>query len=375
MKKVLIGAVDRARVLEYRATRTTRLVNAIRAGQIKAPPPVLDALVKILPPEPEDAGSDEDEEDDVPRRRRRRTRVDANAESDLDVLARFLRNGIRDERLAAASCIAYAASILRRPSGPCDSFLLLYSNRETVAELKAGFDAAISEEIPEIQRDLLKAFPVIRLGGDELLPDFVKLLSAPQAEVQQAAVDAMRDLSSDRVSGAVKDIVVLLKTPVPSVRSSACVTLEWLGPDAVQAVPSLVDYVRDASELDRLVATRALVVIDPNGMELLKVSDRASRDALIESLRQIDEGGRDLRRLLPALWTEADRRAAETPVRRMKPIEIARILDCDSKTVGRLVKKKELHILGREGQKRSLVYLVTDEELVRVKAARLGNAH
>ena len=223
-------------------------------------------------------------------------------------------------------------------------------------------------------RNLVNAFPVLRFGGDELLPDFVRLLSAEQGDVRKAAVEAIRHLSPDRASGAVSDIARLLADPMKDVRLAAYKTLGWLGPDAMEAVPALLDHVRGDNEPGvRLAAAGALAEIDPNGTELLKVSDRAIRDALIERLRQLNEVGRELRRLLPLLWIEADRRTAERPIRRMKPIEIARTLDCDSKTVGRMVKKKELHILGREGQRRGLVYLLTDEELDRVKAARVEN--
>jgi hypothetical protein len=360
-------------VASWRRGRIAGLVDAISSGVVKAPQSVLKALEEALFPKPQDSAHDKmggQPEQEKP------ASPTASAGSDIDVLAQFFKSGSWEERIGAASCIAYSVKTFSASPGPDFRPVRLYLKDETPALLRGALTAASSDEIPEVQRDLLNAFTILKFGGDELFPVFRRLFSAPHAEVRVAAIFAIRTFGIDRAAGTIKDFIGLLADPMKDVRLAVCDTLVWLGPDAVQAIPALLDRVRADREPDvELAAARALTVIDPSGMELLKVSDRATRDALIEGLRQLDKVGRTLRRLLLPLWIEADRRAAEKPVRRMKPIEIAHTLDCDSKTVRRMIERKELHILGQEGQKRSLVYLVTDEEVERIKAARLGNTH
>jgi hypothetical protein len=153
----LARARQLALATEWSSARKAQLVNAIESGEVLAPESVLAALKKIVPPE-----------------RKRLPRASGAIESDLDILAEFVHGGTKEERIGAASCIAYVAKVFRAPPTPHSPNLLRYSSPQTVGLLKAALDNSDSETIPEVQRDLLKAFPVLRFGGDELLPVFVK---------------------------------------------------------------------------------------------------------------------------------------------------------------------------------------------------------
>jgi len=221
----------------------------------------------------------------------------AIAETDFDALARLVRDGNRQERIGAACCIAnLAKDAMPLPGFPDDT---MFCTGDTTDLLKTGLVKAISSKEHEVQRDLLKAFPRLRFGGDEIFPLLVKLLSATYEEVQEAAAIALRCLGIDKSSSAWEPLAKMLQG-VPAVAVAACGTLAWLGSDALLAVPALVDCICDPriTQKVQIAAAKALAAIDPEGVCLLKTTDQARRNAVIETLRHAQEAGRSLRRLL-----------------------------------------------------------------------------
>jgi HEAT repeat protein len=319
--------------------RADSLVRSIKSGKIEASPAIIKALKEVAVPSP--------------------------SQTECDVLAPLLLTGDRDERIQAASCLAHVARIVEPQ--PESVFRLsrewwqTYSKDDTATTIKDGLTKAVSDKILEIQRDLLKAFPVLRFGGAELLPVFVKLLSAEQEEVRRAAVLAIGVMGIDLAATVVGDIEVLLSDPVTTVRSAVCELLTFLGHDAVRAVPALVDRIEvdDFADVRRL-AVRAIVAIDSDGAALSKIKNQAKRGTIIEALTHLGADGRQLRHRLPVLWAEED---ARDPGLWMSIPEIAEKIVCDVRTLRRRIRDNTVRPHDKRGEGRATKYLVTNEDL------------
>ena len=345
-------------VTSWRRSRIAGLVDAISSGAVKAPESVLKALREALIPKPQDSARDDT--GGQPEQKKPASPT-ASVESDIDVLAQSFKNGSREEQIGAAACIAYAIKALSISPGPDFHPTRLYLSNETPALLRGALTAADSDAIPEVQRDLLKAFPVLKFGGNELLPVFKRLLRAQHADVQIAVITAIRALGIDQAAGIVKELINLLADSVQSVQIAICETLAWLGTDAAQAISTLLDHVRDDGKPDvRLAAARALTVIDRNGIALSKIKNQDKRESLITALALLGKDGRQLRQLLPALWAKDD---ASFPARWMSIPKIAEATGLGETTLRREINKKVIRPHDKKGEGKGTRYLVTDADL------------
>lgn len=360
----VLGNVARARkralLLQWQHSRTESLVHAIVAGTLRAPQSVLAALKGLLPAEQVDTASNSDDDQDGPKRRRHVPTPELT-ESDLDVLSRFLCRGNREERIGAACCIVRFAETFRMPPG--FAYLSLPFYAEPHNSLTAGLEGAVRDDIPEVQRDLLKVFPHLQFGGDELLPTFVELLSSAQEEVQEVAAIAIRSLGIDRAQTARHELARMLDRP-PRVAIAACETLASFGRDAALAVPPLVDCIHDTkiSKETRIAATMALTTIDPEGKALSAIKNKAKRNAIIEALSHIAENGRRLRRLLPLRWAKHDK---DHPAKWLSIPQIAKKIACSESTLRRSISRGRICPHEKRGTGKSTQYLVTREDVKR----------
>jgi hypothetical protein len=346
------GNVARAKrkrfALESTYSRTANLIDAIKSKKVRAPQSVLAALNKILPLQPEDT----DEGEEGVSKRRKRIVPEGAVNADVDLLVHFLLKGDKDERIGAASCIAHIAEIYTAPP---------FNSNKMKASLRACLSGAISDDLHEVQRDLFKAFPHLHFGDSELLPVFVKLLSAQHDEVQEAAAVAIRSLGVDLAWTAWAELAQMLDR-TPRVAVAACETLAWLGMEATRAVPALVDCIHNAKAHQevRIAATRALTAIDSKGKALSKIKSQAKRGSLIKILSCLGEDGRQLRRLLPRRWAKDD---DSDEAKWMSLPEIAKKTETSETTLRRKINESKISTHDKRGTGKSTRYLVTEADL------------
>ena len=347
------GNATRARGLraiqEEQRRRVAFLLYAVRSGKVEAPKSVQAAIRAVC-------------------RRQRSPETSWVIDRVLAALATSVRRGTREERTGAASCITHLAKVCTRPLTQ-DCPTLRYGDPDTLDSLKATLCDAKSDDLPEVQRALLKAFLVFRFGGDELFPVFVRLLVSGEGDVRKAAILAIRELGIDLAAGAVKEFADLLTDPIKSVRVAACEALQWLKADAVPAVPALVDFLHGTAESDlRVLAARALVAIDPKGRALSKIKSPVKRESLIEAFSRLGEPGRQLRRLLPPRWVKDD---AAHPAEWMSVPEIAEKekTGIPESTLRRRIADSTIRPHDERGTGKGHEYLVTEADLETWKQA------
>jgi hypothetical protein len=355
----ILGNVAKARdwafIKAEEGRRIAQLIRAIETGAVRAPASVLSALREMASCKPR-SGQDEDAKAGIPKVRACPSLAIGLI---LDRLADFVHQSGREERIGAASCIAYLAEAFRTPLVP-DCPKLDYCSPKAGALLKAVLSDPSSGETPEVQRDLLKALPVFRFGGNELFPVLVQLLRSQEAEVRKSAVFAIREFGVDLAAGEVLEFAKLLKDPMETVRRAACEILKWLRADAVPAVPAIVDFLHDSGESDQcILAVEALLAVDPKGKALSKVKNQANRDAIILALSRIGESGRLLRQQLPRRWEKDD---VEHPGKWMSIPEIATAIGMPKTTLRHKIGVK-IHPHDKDGKGKGTKYLVTETDL------------
>ena len=284
------------------------------------------------------------------------------AEPVVNLLARFVRDGTREERIGAAYCIAHFVNTPLR-----DYMVPPLSTPRRFPHSLQVLPRRFPDNIPEVQRDLLKAVSRFQLDGDELISMLVTLLSVPQDEVQEAAVAAISTLGVNRAWTLRTELVTLLDAP-PRVAIPACDTLAWLGPESVCAVPKLVNCILNAhtDRQVRIAATRALVAIDPRGKALSEIRNRAERDTIIAALSHLDQVGRQLRQLLPRRWAKVNK---TDPGEWMSLPQIAERINCPERTLRRRIQDRTLCPRDKRGAGKATEYLITRDDLKRWRIA------
>jgi HEAT repeat protein len=146
-------------------------------------------------------------------------------------------------------------------------------------------------DVPGIERALLDAVrgpdEDVRVDIIALLPEVgrrVAVLSALReaikdqaARVRKAAIEAISKLGPRLASGAVEELAQALGDGTEDVRDAAVAALQFLGEDATNAIPPLIDLLfRERDSAKRIAILRALLAIDSaQSMVLPAIENRA----------------------------------------------------------------------------------------------------
>jgi HEAT repeat protein len=119
-------------------------------------------------------------------------------------------------------------------------------------------------------------------------------------QLASAAQETLRACGQGPASAALGCLIQLLQRDEAALCQAACVTLGWLGIDALPAIKPLVDIVvGDAPESVRIEAAKALAAIDPEGQYVLQaLPNRQQLAPLIQHLAVPGEAVSILRRSL-----------------------------------------------------------------------------
>jgi HEAT repeat protein len=134
-------------------------------------------------------------------------------------------------------------------------------------------------------------------GYKAALAYLTRALKDPQPPIRLWALENVKELGVDVASGLVPDLLGLLDDEEDAVRMKVLSALEWLGPEAREAVRRILEVaVNDRAESTREAATRALLAIDSERVWVVPaLRDTSERDRLVAELRLLGEAGRRLR--------------------------------------------------------------------------------
>ena len=259
--------------------------------------------------------------------------------TEIDVLASFLERSDPNLAVAAAKWIDHQAQTFERTAhSGCSTWWL---NSETPGRLLT----ALSNENAQIRWHLLRAHRVLRFGEPRrVLPVLLDRLEDFEHEAfPLAALRAIQALGVDLAFEAVERIAPLADDSSPEVRSAIYRFLEWLGPDAISALPMLVSRIV-AERINKGLlkeATAALVAVQPDQSALVELITPENRQVLIESLQDFGESGRALRRAIGFRTTEripeqqAETSSEADDLQWLKQTQIAKIIGKSARTVRR----------------------------------------
>jgi hypothetical protein len=170
------------------------------------------------------------------------------------------------------------------------SLCVLFSLLSVVALLAADRPAGSAEQAPDKQALADEATKLVGQLGDD---SFTVREAATKrlAEIGRPAVAALREgLKSsdpeirirarrilDAIKSSVANLIEDLKDKDPAVRKEAAQELETMGAAAKEAVPALVDAVKDKDEDAREAAIVALLAIDPENKALADAAPAKAR--------------------------------------------------------------------------------------------------
>lgn len=245
-------------------------------------------------------------------------------QTEIDALAGLLGGADHALSVAAAQWIDHQAQSFHRVGHPGESTWWL--SPLTVARLVAS----LSSRHPQVRWHLLSAYPVLQFGEpSQVLPVLLdRLADREPHKFPLAALRAIQTLGIDLVSGAIGRLSPLANDSDPKVRSEMYRLLDWLGSEAVEAVPLLVNrIVMEAGQASlRREATLALIALEPSHETILEAINPENREAIIQALREVGETGRKIRQSLnstlvasmPAPHTElASPQIEDTPTPQM----------------------------------------------------------
>jgi HEAT repeat protein len=172
----------------------------------------------------------------------------------------------------------------------------------------------IGDEQPEVRaaEAALRSLPPDELSqASGVVSALVSMIRDPQPEVRTAAIEGLQTTTPDTACVAVPALMRALEDPDASVRCAAISTLQWLGTEAIRAVPVLVNIVLCGSERVVCVsAVRALGVIDPGYVltspRLEVIKGEGARDRLVKLLSAAGPETRSLRQALSTRWVKEE---------------------------------------------------------------------
>ena len=130
-----------------------------------------------------------------------------------------------------------------------------------------------------------------------------------------------------------------LADPVSDVRRVACRVLGELAEDGSRALPVLIKLATDGEASDRRAAGAAIVLVDPIGAEIGACGlDRQQRDRLLDTLSDLGEPARGLRRCIEKRLNTSDQTVDQTQLQSPAPSTTASRLD--EHLAGALTKKQ-----------------------------------
>jgi len=177
---------------------------------------------------------------------------------------------------------------------------------------------ALRDKVPEIRRTAAHCLSRCSVKDPEKTKVFTaveKAIHDPDTSVSKATMEALRPLGPDIASAAVPSLIKMLKGSA-DVQQEAIKTLAWLGCDATEAIPALIDLIRKHAADDIAIeAGKALLAIDPDGRLLLdymgKAQGKTARKTLLTALRMIGPAAGSLRRQLQEQWRRNKKGATE----------------------------------------------------------------
>ena len=147
-------------------------------------------------------------------------------------------------------------------------------------------------EVEEIRWAAVKALGNLGTGARETVPVMIKWMAKDTTFAGSSHVQmAITTLGP----AAAPPLVQLLQNENPDVRAHATVALNWLGPDAKEAVPALIRVLQDEDNSVRRGAAFALMRIGPDARDAiphltkaLQDKDSKVRDVATMALKEID---------------------------------------------------------------------------------------
>jgi hypothetical protein len=172
----------------------------------------------------------------------------------------------------------------------------------------------IRDEQPEVRAaaEALRSLPPDELSqASGVVSALVSMIRGTHPAARTAAIEALQAATPDTACVAVPALMKALEDPEASVRCAAIGTLQWLGTEAIRAVPVLVNIVLGGSERAvRVAAVRALGAIDPGYVltspRLEVIKGEVARDGLVKLLSAAGPEARSLRRALSTQWVKEE---------------------------------------------------------------------
>lgn len=203
--------------------------------------------------------------------------------------------------------------------------------------------AALEDPDPHVRAIAAASLAKVGVPADEAVPALTRMLETDQKVVAGRALSEYRGAAKSALPALVA--VLIDKSLDSETRWNAARTLGKLGPDGVEAIPVLVDSLKDDAATVREHAAEALGDIGPAAADtvpaLVAVLDdpatRVRRDA-VRSLGQIGEASRptiaDMKKLLKDP-EEIVREAAKNAIRAIAPEELPKAKASEKKADGK----------------------------------------
>lgn len=271
--------------------------------------------------------------------------------TDFDHVVDLLDTEDREDRIAVALCIEKLANAW-------DGQSPYIRDKFTRPRLRAALDDKLREVQRHVIRTLAKVHFVI---ADDALPLLVKKLHEPIADIQHAALKAIQSYGVDLASPVVKEIAVLLESPIERLKIETCRVLATFGDEASDAIPSLLECLQGATDSKiRTEVAKTLVAIDTDGVELSRQVDGELRRLLIAELRRLGPPARSFRRGLEKAWAACED-APDDGMPGYTKEELGTLFGRDRRTIDRWIKSGRLPVVRRRGNLLFVNPLIIDQ--------------